>query len=195
MLFRAKDLEAIMSGRVTTAFRRWKKVGAKAGGQQRTQLGIVAIDSVEEIDPRTLTEADAKAANYASLADLHAMFESQEGTCYRIKLRPGGPDPREDLRNDTAIPAEDREKINNRLAKLDADTPWTIATLECIRGNPAVVSTEARRKARARTLCAQGRHPEAQGARTDRKPRSRLPSVTARKSLSRWDRRLSFAGR
>ena len=64
MLFRTKDLEAIMSGRVTTAFRRWKKVGAKAGGQQRTQLGMVAIDSVEEIDPETLTEADATAANY-----------------------------------------------------------------------------------------------------------------------------------
>ena len=62
MLFRTKDLEAIMSGRVTTAFRRWKKPGAKAGSQQRTQLGMVAIDSVEEIDPTTLTEADAKAA-------------------------------------------------------------------------------------------------------------------------------------
>ena len=146
MLFRTKDLEAIMSGRVTTAFRRWKKPGAKAGSQQRTQLGMVAIDSVEEIDPTTLTEADAKAANYPDLGALHAMFDAQEGTCYRIRLHPGGPDPREDLRNDTDIPDEDREKINKRLAKLDADTPWTIATLECIRDNPAVVSTKLAEK-------------------------------------------------
>ena len=142
MLFRTKDLEAIMAGRVTIAFRRWKKVGARAGGQQRTQLGMVAIDSVEEIDPGTLTEADAKAANYPHLAALRAMFEAQEGTCYRIRLHPGGPDPREDLRNSADLSADDRAKIDKRLAKLDAETPWTIATLECIRDNPAVVSTK-----------------------------------------------------
>ena len=142
MLFRTKDLEAIMSGRVTTAFRRWKKVGAKAGGQQRTQLGMVAIDSVEAIDPKTLTEADATAANYESLAALHAMFDAQEGTCYRIKLRPGGPDPRAALQNAADISPEDRAKIDKRLAKLDAETPWTIATLRCIAENPAVVSTK-----------------------------------------------------
>jgi hypothetical protein len=142
MLFRTKDLEAIMSGRITTAFRRWRKVGAKPGSQQRTQLGMVTIDSVEEIDPRTLTEADAKAANYPDLASLHAMFDAQEGTCYRIRLRPGGPDPRKDLRNTTDISPEDRAGIDRRLAKLDADAPWTTATLWCIRDNPAVVSTK-----------------------------------------------------
>lgn len=142
MLFRTKDLEAIMDGRVTTAFRRWKKVGAKAGGQQRTQLGMVAIVSVEEIDPKALTEADAKAANYPDLAALQAMFDAQEGTCYRIRLRPGGPDPRAALQNSSDLLDGDREKIDKRLAKLDAVAPWTTATLRCIRDNPAVVSTK-----------------------------------------------------
>ena len=142
MLFRTKDLEAIFAGRVTTAFRRWKKVGAKAGGQQRTQLGMVAIDAVEEVDPATLTEADAAAANYPSLAALHAMFDAQEGTCYRITLRPGGPDPREALQKAADIAPEDRAKIDKRLAKLDAESPWTAATLRCIAENPAVVSTK-----------------------------------------------------
>jgi hypothetical protein len=142
MLFRTKDLEAIMSGRVTTAFRRWKKPGAKPGSQQRTQLGMVAIDSVEEIDPKTLTEADAKSANYPDLASLHAMFDAQEGTCYRIRLHPGGPDPRETLQNAADISPEDRAKIDKRLAKLDVDSPWTTATLICIHDHPAVVSTK-----------------------------------------------------
>lgn len=141
MLFRTKDLEAIFAGRVTTAFRRWKKPGAKPGSQQRTQLGMVAIDAVEEINPNTLTEADARAANYPDLASLHAMFDAQEGTCYRITLRPGGADPRAALQNDADISPDDRIKIDKRLAKLDAVTPWTRATLECIRDNPAVVST------------------------------------------------------
>jgi hypothetical protein len=141
MLFRAKDLEAIFTGRVTIAFRRWKKPGAKAGGQQRTQLGMVAIDSVEEIDPATLTEADARAASYPDLASLLAMFEAQEGTCYRIRLRPGGPDPRAALASASEIAPADRAKIDKRLAALDGMTPWTIGTLECIRDHPGVVST------------------------------------------------------
>lgn len=141
MLFRTRDLEAIMAGRVTVAFRRWKRPGAKAGGQQRTALGMVAIDAVEEIDPATLTEADAAAANYPSLAALQAMFESQEGVCYRITLRPGGPDPRLALQNADELTDDERAKIAARLAELDSDAPWTTATLQAIRDNPATVST------------------------------------------------------
>ena len=63
MLFRARDLEAIFAGKVTTAFRRWKRPAVKAGGTVRTQRGMVAIDRIEEINPATLTEADAAAAN------------------------------------------------------------------------------------------------------------------------------------
>lgn len=142
MLFRTKDLEAIFAGRITTAFRRWKKPGAKAGSQQRTQLGMVAIDSVEVIDPKTLTEADAHAANYPDLASLRAMFDAQEGTCYRIRLHPGGPDPRAALQDADDLTHADRVEIDKKLAKLDAVAPWTKATLHCIRDNPGVVSTK-----------------------------------------------------
>lgn len=141
MLFRTKDLEAILAGRVTTAFRRWKRPTVKAGGTVRSQLGMIAIDAVEVIDPAALTEADAAAANYPSLAALHAMFEAQEGTCYRITLRPGGPDPREALRSAAEIAPEDRARLDKRLQKLDAGAPWTTATLRAIADHPAVVST------------------------------------------------------
>lgn len=140
MLFRTKDLEAILAGEITTAFRRWKKPGAKAGTEVRSQLGMVAIDTVEAIDPTTLSEADARAANYPSLAALQAMFDAQEGVCYRIRLRPGGADPRDALRQN-ADPAE-LEKIRRKLEKLDAEAPWTAATLRVIAEHPAVVSTK-----------------------------------------------------
>lgn len=90
MLFRTKDLEAILAGRVTTAFRRWKRRGVKPGSILRTALGPLLIESIQEIDPAQLREEDAAAAGYPSLAALQAMFASQEGVCYRITLRPGG---------------------------------------------------------------------------------------------------------
>ncbi len=143
MLFRAKDLDAIFAGKVTTAFRRWKRPTVKVGGSVRTQQGMVAIDAIEEIDPATLTEADAAAANYPNLEQLHAMFDSQEGTCYRITLHPDGPDPREALQQSADLTDADRATLDKKLAKLDAatDTPWTRAALKLIHDQPGVVST------------------------------------------------------
>jgi hypothetical protein len=143
MLFRTKDLEAIFAGTVTTAFRRWKRPTVKAGGTVRTARGMVAIDAIEAIDPATLTEADAAAANYPNLKQLHAMFESQEGVCYRITLHPGGPDPREVLQQSADLSDSDRAAIDKKLAKLDAAAaaPWTNRVLGLIREQPAVVST------------------------------------------------------
>lgn len=143
MLFRAKDLEAIAAGTCTTAFRRWKRPTVKAGGTIRTAIGLIAIDAVEEIDPKILGEADAAAAGYSSLAALNRMFESQEGVCYRIRLHPAGPDPRDTLASSTVLSDADRAAIAARLEKLDkaAPKPWTSATLKLIAGNPGTVST------------------------------------------------------
>ena len=143
MLFRTRDLDAIFAGKVTIAFRRWKRPTVKAGGSVRTQHGMVAIDAIEEIDPATLTEADAAAANYPGLAQLRAMFDSQEGTCYRITLHPGGPDPREALQQDADLTDADRATLEKKLARLDAaaDAPWTRRALTLINEQPGVVST------------------------------------------------------
>lgn len=95
MLFRKPDLEAIFAGTRTVAFRRWKKPTVRVGGTVRTVLGLVAIDSIEPIEPADVTEDDARAAGYRDRAGVIAMFDAQEGTCYRIKLHPQpGEDPR-----------------------------------------------------------------------------------------------------
>lgn len=143
MLFRTKDLEAIFAGKVTTAFRRWKRPTVKVGGTIRTARGMVGIDAIEEIDPATLTDADAAAANYPNLAQLQAMFASQEGTCYRIRLHPAGPDPREVLQQAGELTRADREQIEKKLTKLDAaaGSPWTRPVLDLIADHPGVVST------------------------------------------------------
>jgi biotin operon repressor len=141
MLFRTKDLEAIFNGQCTLAFRRWKKPTVKPGGTVRTQLGMVGIDSVEPIEPHEVTELEARAAGYKDRAGVIAMFDAQEGTCYRIRLHPAGPDPREALR-DAEPDAAELKALAARLQKLDkaAPAPWTRQALQLIADHPGVVS-------------------------------------------------------
>lgn len=140
MLFRNKDLEAIFAGQRTLAFRRWKRPTVKVGGAVRTALGMVAIDSIEPIEPGEVTDAEAQAAGYRDAAGVMAMFEAQEGQCYRIRLHPAGADPREALREAEPTPDE-LDKIIRKLAKLDGAAPWTVRVLELIRERPGTVST------------------------------------------------------
>lgn len=144
MLFRLQDLEAIVAGERTLAFRRWKRPTTAAGRSVRTRMGLVAIDSIEAIDPATPTEAEAREAGFVNRADLLAMFAAQQGTCYRIRLHYAGPDPRQSVGDDPNLGAEERKAIAARLARLDqraATGPWTAATLAAIATHPAVVST------------------------------------------------------
>ena len=140
MLFRNKDLEAIFTGQRSLAFRRWKRPTVKVGGEVRTAMGMVGIDSIEPIEPAEVTDAEAQQAGYKDAAGVIAMFEAQEGQCYRIRLHPSGPDPRDKLRE--ALPTPDEvEKLTKKLAKLDGASPWTIQVLELIRAQPGTVST------------------------------------------------------
>jgi len=142
MLFRKTDLEAIFAGERTLAFRRWKKPTVKVGGTVRTQLGLVGIDAIEAIEPGSVTEDEAQAAGYRDRAGVIAMFEGQDGTCYRIRLHPEGADPRDALRESLPDAAE-IERLSQKLAKLDksAAAPWTKQALTLIAERPGIVST------------------------------------------------------
>jgi hypothetical protein len=145
MLFRSTDLKAIVEGERTVAFRRWKKPTARAGGIVKTQVGLVGIDSIETVDPDALTEAEARQAGYRDLAALKAMLDSQEGTCYRIRLHYAGPDSRPSLADNDELSDADREKIATKLKKLDASSdvgPWTMQTLRLIEAQPGLVARE-----------------------------------------------------
>ncbi|MDC9822505.1 hypothetical protein PRN20_02065 [Devosia sp. ZB163] len=142
MLFRKTDLEAIFAGERTLAFRRWKKPTVKVGGTVRTQLGLVGIDAIEAIEPGSVTEDEARAAGYRDRAGVIAMFEGQEGTCYRIRLHPEGTDPHDALRESLPDAAE-IERLSQKLAKLDksAGAAWTKQALKLIAERPGIVST------------------------------------------------------
>ncbi len=135
MLFKAPVLTAIAEGQVTLAFRRWRKPTVRAGGTVTTPVGVLAIEAVEIVSPELIDEGQAQRAGYGSLEALQADLPGAE-PLHRIAFRLIGEDPRKALRSDTSQAA--LQAVEHRLAKLDAKTPWTRATLDLIAANPGV---------------------------------------------------------
>ncbi|MFD4183046.1 hypothetical protein [Rhodococcus sp. NPDC058514] len=148
MIFTAANLEGIRSGAVTLAFRRWDRPRVRAGGAQVTAAGVIAFDTVEEIAASEVTDADAEAAGFPSAEKLLAFVDKKAHgpILYRIALHHDGADPRVALRESAELSEAELEKLRRRLARMDANGPWTEATLRLIAARPAVVSTELARE-------------------------------------------------
>ena len=141
MLFRPTTLQGIAQGSVTLAFRRWPRPRVRQGGSQRTAIGVIAFDAVETVDRSELSEADARAAGFATRDELLAFVDRRAaGTIYRIRLHRAGSDPRVVLRE--SLPDADQlQEIERRLARLDRAShhgPWTGAVLRAIEDGPGV---------------------------------------------------------
>jgi hypothetical protein len=134
MLFRAATLDAIATGDVTIAFRRWTRPTVKQGGTLVTRVGVLAIDALEPIEPDDITEDDARRAGHGSRDDVLAMLGKKEGTVYRVSFHLAGEDPRIALRERADLSCEDIATLSARLGRLDArrDGPWTERVLRLI---------------------------------------------------------------
>lgn len=143
MLIKSAILEKIVSGEITLLFRRWSRPGAKAGGTQMTQSGVVGIDSVEVIDEASITEDDARDAGYDSLDMLIEHLNYREDPIYRIRVRWAGEDPRIALRESDDLSDAELAEIIEKLEKMDRTSKrgnWTQSYLEVIQSMPATYS-------------------------------------------------------
>lgn len=136
MLFRNRVLDGIKAGRITLAFRYWTKPTVRAGGTLRTPIGVLAIESVEATLPDDISGEDARRAGFDSrealLADLR---KGRDGTLYRIGFHVAAQDPREALRRNDRLDADDLAGLLDQLAALDKNSrsgPWTIEALRLI---------------------------------------------------------------
>jgi hypothetical protein len=139
-------LRRIVDGRVTLAFRRWKRPSVTAGSRMRTSVGVLEITAVDRISEETITEEEARQAGAGSREALLAQLARRpEGDVYRICLRYAGPDPRVALREDDALTPEDVAAIQSTLDRLDRRSGrgrWTRAVLAQIEARPGTLAAE-----------------------------------------------------
>ena len=139
MLFRQDVLQGIVEGRVTLAFRRWRRAPPADGSTLRSPAGVIRLDRVTVIDDGDITPSDVRRTGM-SVAELRTSIAG-EGTLLRIELHLSGGDPRVALRERRPERAE-IETIVATMTKIDAAsiTPWTTRYLQLIADQPAIVS-------------------------------------------------------
>ena len=142
MLFKQATLAAIAAGRVTLAFRRWRRPTVRAGGTLVTPVGMLAIDAVERVALNAISSEDARAAGYATLAELEReLAKRHEGSLYRIAFHVEGVDPRIALRSLTRLSSNELEVLQEQLGRWDRASrtgPWTQTYLALIKRSPGV---------------------------------------------------------
>jgi hypothetical protein len=140
VLFQRALLDGLADGSITLTFRRWRRPGALPGSRHRTAIGVIAIDTVEQV--ADVTEDEARRAGHPSRAALLAELDRYgDGPIYRIALRYAGADPRVELRQRADLDAADLAELRRRLARFDAASrhgAWTVATLRLIAERPGV---------------------------------------------------------
>jgi hypothetical protein len=139
MLFRSDVLQGIADGRVTLAFRRWRRAPPAPGSSLRSPVGVLCLERVTVIDEADITPADVRRTGM-TVEELRASIAG-EGTLLRIELRRAGEDPRIALRESRPKPAE-LETIVATLAGIDraCGAAWTTRYLQLIASHPGIVS-------------------------------------------------------
>jgi hypothetical protein len=137
MLIKDDVIEKIKSGEITTLFRRWSRPGAKAGGSQMTQGGVIGIDSVEVVSEDDITELDARESGYRTKENLLEHLNYRDDPIYRIRVYFKGEDPRIALREN--LEDDDLQDVIAKLDKLDKNSKrgaWTQEYLQVIQDMP-----------------------------------------------------------
>ena len=146
MLFRLDILQGIAAGRVTLAFRRWRRNPPADGSSLRTPVGVLRLHRVSVIDEGDITPEDVGHTGM-SVDELRTSIAG-EGRLLRIELGLAGEDPRLALREQLPSSTE-LDALVARLARSDAASgaPWTGHYLQLIAGQPGIVSTKLARQA------------------------------------------------
>jgi hypothetical protein len=154
LLFQKRFHAGLVDGAVRLTFRLWDKPRVKVGGRYRVHpIGVVEVKSVAKVTVGDITEADARAGGFASRAELlEYMGPVAKGPLtdttpvFRVGLEHGGDGDRVPLALEKELTPEALADLEKRLARLDADEPWTRQVLLLIKKHPRVAASQLAKK-------------------------------------------------
>jgi hypothetical protein len=114
----------------------------RTGGRLRSPVGELAIESVDLIAEKAISETDARRAGFASRDALLRQLNSREGTLYRIAFYVAGPDHRIALREQADLTPEEVEAIEARLERIGRGDDWALRVLALIHDRPCTRAAE-----------------------------------------------------
>lgn len=140
MLFKEIHLSGIKSGKITLAFRKWKKASVKIGCLLHTSIGLLEIHKIEPIHENDITNEDALKAGFADKPELLKSFtQNSTGTIFKISVGYHSADPRIKLREQTKLSEQQFTDLKKKLERLDNQSKqghWTRTILLTIKDNP-----------------------------------------------------------
>lgn len=142
MVFKERFWTGLRDGSLRVAYRRWTRPSVRPGGTLQSPGGLLAIDSVEVIEPEAIDEAAARSAGYRDRKELFGYLRGP-GELYRIRFHRIGDDPRIALRQQSELTDEEWDAVAGMLTR----NPWAVEYLRLIGQMPAVVSTELAERA------------------------------------------------
>ncbi len=143
MLFRKEFLDRIKAGKITLAFRKWKRPNVKAGGTMLTSVGVIGIEAVEQVEVEDISSEDYMQAGIEEVERWKDRIAIREGELYRIKLHWVGEDPRIALREKAKLSQEEFEELLTKLEKMDRRStrgPWAFRILKLIEERPGTLA-------------------------------------------------------
>jgi len=156
LLFKKQFHPGLVDGSIRLTFRRWDKPHVRAGGRYRCHpLGVLEVDRIAQVAVRSITDADAHLAGFATRAELLAfMVEGRDALgddtlVYRVDLHHGGDGDRVEIALDASL--ADLVALEAKLARLDESGRWTRKTLELIEKHPRVAASQLAEKLRRDT--------------------------------------------
>ena len=142
MLIKNAVLDRIVAGEIDTLFRRQKRPTVKTGGTLRTRIGMLDIVRIDRIELDEISARDAKRGGFASVDEVVAeLTQKPEGDFYRVRVRLGGPDPRDELRDRAALEPDELDAVRASLDGFDRRSPrgpWTRPFLTMLAERPHV---------------------------------------------------------
>ena len=159
LLFQKRFHQGLLDGSVSLTFRRWQKPQVKPGGRYRCHpIGVLEVSGIDRVAVRDIKAVEARRAGFASREELLEYLGSgpagpiaSDTEVYRIALHHGGDGDRVSLALEDDLTDDDVAAIDQKLARMDRERPWTAATLAIIETQPRIAASRLAAELRRET--------------------------------------------